>query len=114
MPVNVSYLYNVSINVDGSILATKRWKSWPIEGRKNKSRGSYVDFFQIDDSDGLTFTSRNKTGKIDGQGYMWWVREILTLNKAHRGHLISFNRVRNVDFSGIFVTNSPSFHIKPK
>lgn len=44
---------------------------------------------------------------------MWWVREILQKNKAHRPKLIEIRTSRNIEWSGIYVTNSPSFNIVP-
>ena len=44
---------------------------------------------------------------------MWWVREIFQENIYHRPKLIEISQTVNIEFSGIFVTNSPSFHIVP-
>ena len=44
---------------------------------------------------------------------MWWIREWLKLNKAHRPRLITMSTCRNIELSGLFITNSPSFHIVP-
>ena len=44
---------------------------------------------------------------------MWWVREILGKNIAHRPSLIVIDFSKNIEISGLFVTNSPSFHIVP-
>jgi large subunit ribosomal protein L31 len=44
---------------------------------------------------------------------MWWVREIFQKNIYHRPKLIEISQTVNIEFSGIFVTNSPSFHIVP-
>jgi len=67
----------------------------------------------FDQCDGLKFESTTKSGTLDGQGFMWWIREWLNLNKAHRPKLLVFTSTRNIEFSDIFVTNSPSFHINP-
>lgn len=42
---------------------------------------------------------------------MWWVREILQTGKHHRPHLIEIDRSRNIEWSGVYVTNSPSYYI---
>jgi polygalacturonase len=48
---------------------------------------------------------------VDGQGYWWWMREYLILNKGRRPHLISFLRVQGGLFTGVKWQNSPSYHI---
>ena len=45
---------------------------------------------------------------------MWWVREFLNKNLAHRPKLIRFDHLDGMEFSGLYVKNSPSFHIVPK
>lgn len=45
---------------------------------------------------------------------MWWVREFLGKNPVHRPQLWKGYRINGMEFSGLFVTNSPSFHIVPE
>ena len=45
---------------------------------------------------------------------MWWVREFLNKNLAHRPKLFEFDNLNGMEFQGLFVKNSPSFHIVPK
>ena len=72
MPLDVRDLKDVTIDIQGDILATSLWEQWPI-GKK-----AYINFWEFTDCDGLTFQSnKERSGKIDGQGYMWWIREIL-------------------------------------
>lgn len=71
------------------------------------------DWWTFIHCDGLTFESQSKTGVIDGQGYMWWIRELFGLNGAGRPKLIAIIESRNIEMSGLFITNSPSFHVKP-
>ena len=62
MPVMFRNLNNVTIDIQGDIIASSLWKLWPIEQNKQ-----YVHFMRFIDCDGLTFQSNSKrTGKIDG------------------------------------------------
>ena len=70
-PIRAENMEDVTFDINGAVLATKRWLSWPIQG-------NYYDIlFQIDNSKNLVFKSSTKSGSLDGQGFMWWVREIL-------------------------------------
>jgi polygalacturonase len=48
---------------------------------------------------------------VDGQGYWWWMREYLLLNKGKRPHLLQMVRVQNGYFTGVKWQNSPSYHL---
>ena len=50
-------------------------------------------------------------GEIDGQGYMWWVREILGKNSNGRPMMIYVWKGKNLEFSGITLRNGPLYHI---
>ena len=65
-------------------------------------------FLEFLDVDGITFRGK---GEIDGQGYMWWVRELLGKNPVGRPRMIHIKKGRNIDFSGITLRNSPYYHI---
>ena len=74
----------------------------------------HVPFLWFQNCDGLTLASTNsQRGVIDGQGYMWWLREFLGKNLAHRPKLIEIDYSRNIEIMNLFITNSPSFHIVP-
>lgn len=51
------------------------------------------------------------SGMVDGQGYWWWMREYVILNKGRRPRLVVLTRVRYGYFEGIKWQNSPSYHI---
>ena len=111
MPISVSGLVGVTIRVDGHVLASQRWEEWPTNNRKNGGKVRYLDFWSFENCDGLTFEG---SGKIDGQGYMWWMREYTKTNKAHRPRLVYIGKTRNIEWSGVMLLNSPSFHIIPE
>lgn len=113
MPLYIANLTDVTINIDGTLLASQNWRQWPIYV-PNGGKSRYIDFLTFDTSNGLTFNSPSKSGVLDGQGYMWWMREWLKLNKAHRPKLLVILTSSNIELSQILVTNSPSFHIVPK
>jgi polygalacturonase len=116
MPMIVSNLRNVTISIDGTVLASKNWKEWPyLSQPSNDLQGKvrYHDLWVFDNCDGLNLNSPASSGVIDGQGYMWWVREFLGKNKAHRPHIIQFFQSRNIELSHLLIKNSPSFHIVP-
>ena len=45
---------------------------------------------------------------------MWWVRTLIAQNHNGRPNLISIERGRNLEFSGVRWINSPSFHLELK
>ncbi len=57
MPVAVSEVYNVTIQVDGSVYASEDKDHW------NKTGNSYHDFWYIGDSELITIRGM---GKVDG------------------------------------------------
>lgn len=109
MPVSFSNLTDVVLDINGALIASDEWKSWPVDIDSH----AYYHFMQFSNCNGLTFQSSEKSGKIDGQGYMWWIREFMRKNIYRRPKLIEIIQTENIEFSGIFVTNSPSFHIQP-
>jgi len=50
-------------------------------------------------------------GEIDGQGFMWWVREALQFNVHGRPYILEFKESSNIEMYGILVKNSPEYHI---
>lgn len=61
MPVNVSYLYNVTLHIDGVLEASKDHDSWPLKHEK-----SVMDFIWISDSKYIKLTGK---GTVQGHGY---------------------------------------------
>lgn len=60
--------------------------------------------FDFKEATNITFRGN---GEIDGQGYMWWVRELLQQNPIGRPMILNMYRAKNIEFSGISVRNSP-------
>ena len=56
---------NITIQVEGTVLASKRWNEWPTVGTQR------INFWTIVDSSDISIKGN---GTIDGQGYMWWIR----------------------------------------
>jgi Glycosyl hydrolases family 28 len=97
MPVLVSHTRNITFTIDGKILLSEIFDSWPL----------HTDFWHCLDSQDLTFRG---SGVIDGRGYWWWWREIAVINKV-RPHIFLFERVARVNYSGVKLMNSPQYHI---
>jgi len=74
-PIEANFLNDVTIRVDGTIKATQDFKNWPHDHK------SYVPWWFFNDCNNIRFEGK---GVLDGQGYMWWVREFLGKNLAHR------------------------------
>jgi polygalacturonase len=49
-------------------------------------------------------------GVIDGQGFLWWMREYVGNNHYGRPDLIDMSRGKKIEWTGIKVQNSPQFH----
>lgn len=56
------------------------------------------------------FTIRG-SGTVDGQGYMWWVREYIGRNPHGRPRLLYIRHATNLEFTGVRYTNSAMFHL---
>ena len=103
MPIYANYLRNVTIRIDGTIKFSKRHREWSM-----RSESAYHDCIQFKDGENIRIVGN---GTIDGQGYMWWVREWLSLNKHKRPVLLKMQRVRNIEITGVRWLNSPRFNI---
>ena len=104
MPVWAANVTNVVFQIDGTLRLSKRHHLIP-----ERKLGKLYDFFYLTDIDTITFQG---SGEVDGQGYMWWVRELIGQNHNGRPHLVRIRRARNISFSGIRWINSPSFHFE--
>ena len=99
---------NVTITIDGTIKLSKRHHRWPMADEKN-----IRDFMMFEDISDVIFRGE---GTVDGQGYMWWVREFLQRNKNPKGRprLVYIRGARNLEFTGIRWLNSPKQHLNIK
>ena len=103
-PINATNLDDVTIKIDGKIRATQNFRQWPIED------DAHVHFIHLVNCTDIIFEG---SGIVDGQGYMWWFREILNQNIARRPKLFFLEFIDGLEFSGLLVKNSPSFHVQP-
>ena len=104
MPVEVHDLYNMTITIDGTLKASKRQHKW--EFKTNKT--DLANFMHFEEVHNFKI---NGTGTIDGQGYMWWVREFIGRNTHGRPNLLDIKYGTNLEFTGVKYLNSPHFNL---
>jgi hypothetical protein len=90
MPVSYEGMTNLTIRIDGEIRMSKRHSRYPVDYKRksDKWKDMVANQFQFDWIENVLFTG---TGTVDGQGYMWWMREYLQTNFAGRPHLVEIN-----------------------
>ena len=103
MPTHVDYLSFITINVEGTVILSEDNVNWP-----NKTENDCWDFWTFTDSHDLHFKGN---GKVDGNGYAWWWREIFVRQIAGRPHLLMMERNRNIEIEGTRWVNSPYYHL---
>lgn len=57
MNIEIDGLKDITINIDGTVLASQDFKNWPTNGNGRSNKLRYLDFWQFDNCDGLTFES---------------------------------------------------------
>lgn len=81
------------------------------------SNAGWIALINIADAENVSLTG---AGRIDGQGATWWdrwrarARQNLKGGNTDRPRLVHAARSRNLDFEGIGLYNSPSFHLVVK
>jgi len=93
---------DITITVDGTLKLSKRHNKWPL--LNNRAR----HFIEFDEIHNVSFRGN---GTIDGQGYMWWVREFLQLNPNGRPKLLRVDKATNITMTGIRWLNAPEYNI---
>jgi polygalacturonase len=83
------------------------WVQYPIG---HNDDGHYDALLYFKNCDGILIEG---TGKIDGQGFMWWIREILQKNLQTRPYIIKYYLSRNLEVRDVLILNSPYYHIVP-
>ena len=96
----------MTIIIDGTIKLSKRHEYWPLTFKDD-----IVDFMMFRDMENVTFMGN---GTVDGQGYMWWLREFLGRNPHGRPRMVYLRGGRNLEFTGITWKNSPRMHLNVK
>jgi hypothetical protein len=103
MSVELANIFNVELQIDGTLEASVHYESWPAV-RHNKAN----HFLQFLYSSNITIGG---SGLIDGLGYDWWVREFAIANPNGRPKLIDFEGTDKIHIYGLELRNSPSFYI---
>ena len=108
MPVVVSNIKNVTIQIDGVLQASKNYKQWPTTQGEVAEVHHFMEFEDVED---LVVEGK---GTVDGQGYMWWVRAYMDKNKHGVPSLLHVTRGQRVEIYGLKFHNSPSIHLNMK
>ena len=115
MPVWGEYITNMTITIDGTILASKRHTNWPWTVKHDSKHPEkppttqvrkLFDFYEVHN-----FSIVGK-GTVDGQGYMWWIREYLGTNHYGRPHLMYIHSATNLEMAGVRYINAAYYHIE--
>lgn len=102
-PIRAYNFTNITFTIDGTIKLSKNHHKFPLD-KKDK----IYSLFDFEDIENIKFQG---VGTIDGQGYMWWVREYISRNPHGRPHLIKIRGALNLEFTGIRWVNSPMYHL---
>ena len=78
MPILIQNVTNITFVIDGTLQASKNHEKYPTTGGNSEK---IRNFFVLYDTEHITFSGK---GEIDGQGFMWWVRELLKKNPMGR------------------------------
>jgi polygalacturonase len=109
--IHASNLHDVTLQIDGVLMAAADYDLWPTTTTRNKK---YVDFLSIADSTNITVTG-DGSGLIDGQGLGWWNKEVLPQVYGKlccaRPKLFGMPNVTDVLIEHVNLLNSPSFHL---
>ena len=108
LSVKASYISNLTITIDGTLMVSKRHQKWSThwDDAVNKTQiDQFMEFREVHN-----FVIRG-SGTVDGQGYMWWVREYFGNNKYNRPHLLWLEGGTNLEFTGVRWVNSPFYHM---
>ena len=118
--VESSGLRGVTVQIDGSLLASNNMSAWPnsltdrrsrvamaAEPQKQRDHDYTYAVLSLYDCHDLTLTG---SGVFDGQGYVWWWHVIIT-TEDHRPHLVAMDQCTNVTIQNLLFRNSPQYHL---
>ena len=112
MPVKLENLYNITLTVDGTVYASKRFHSWPTTVNLDKMKYKLWNVWEFSNVHGFKLQG---SGTIDGNGYMWWMREYLGTNPyGDRPSLFRINTSTDIEITGVKFRNSPLLHVHIK
>ena len=94
---------NIQIVIDGKILLYNDVSSWP-----KVNNDKYYNAIDIRNSNNLTITG---SGKIDGQGYIWWVDFYKGNIVRQRPTIINIKDSIDVTIENLTLLDSPRFNI---
>tara|TARA_A100001015_G_C15005318_1_gene720387 strand:- start:1026 stop:2012 length:987 start_codon:yes stop_codon:yes gene_type:complete len=103
--INATGLYNVTLDLQGKLMAHDDLNVWPSDGR------NCLHFISFYNSAHLRMTA-SSDGIIDGQGKKWWNTYILNpKNRPKRPKLVYFHNSTDLLIENLKLLNSPSFHL---
>ena len=111
LPVHAHHVKDIEIVIDGTLLVSKNYLHYKTDPERwaSMTDGYYTEeFLTFRDVEDIVFRGK---GQIDGQGYMWWIREILRKNPIGRPKVLRVVGGKNIEFTGITVKNGPYYHI---
>mmetsp|Transcript_17902 Transcript_17902/g.34219 ORF Transcript_17902/g.34219 Transcript_17902/m.34219 type:complete len:525 (-) Transcript_17902:197-1771(-) len=107
MPVRAADLRNVTLRVEGDLIASDLIAHWPtLPGR---GAPLYADILTFSGCEGVAVRGE---GKIHGQGFRWWLRTLLKQDQDQRPHIMYWFQSRDILIENIRFFNSPMYHIK--
>lgn len=105
MPSYFENIKDMTFTIEAILYFSEDSENWPLESDGNRVQ----DFFHVQDSQRIHIRGN---GTIEGQGYWWWNREYLMLNKHNRPNMIRLIRVQDALIEGVSFRNSPRFHLE--
>eukprot|EP00656_Telonema_subtile_P011632 TRINITY_DN1576_c0_g1_i2.p1 TRINITY_DN1576_c0_g1~~TRINITY_DN1576_c0_g1_i2.p1 ORF type:complete len:172 (-),score=25.79 TRINITY_DN1576_c0_g1_i2:106-621(-) len=96
--ISVSGLSNVTLDLQGSVVADSNTDSWPME-----KPGQYAHFLQFSGCSELTVTG-GPEGLLDGNGITWWNKMILGHLNGSRPKLLYIENTTDIPVSYTHLT----------
>ena len=103
-PAMASGLRGIQLWIEGELIAQSNISAWPNDGK------SYYHLLYLQDCRDIIITGKT-TGRIDGQGFKWWVELMFNLLPYSRPKMLVMENCIDVLIENISASNSPSFHM---
>jgi polygalacturonase len=94
-------LYNVTIQVDGTVSFVNERKTWP-----KKADGSVEECIYLTNIEKVVFTSSGK-GTFDGNGTAWWGAIKFLKHQEDRPRLVHIKKSKDILVENLLFKNSP-------